>query len=135
MRLLFFFQAEDGIRDLTVTGVQTCALPILPRAPGAREPDARLPALRRARAARGDARLLSRLRADAGRDHQGRELARGGDPPPRAHREPRGPARSPDAGPVGAARGRASVQLGVDAARAVARARLPARRRLQATDR
>src|SRR5256886_3677989 len=26
---LFFFQAEDGIRDLTVTGVQTCALPIL----------------------------------------------------------------------------------------------------------
>src|SRR6266567_1673760 len=28
----FFFQAEDGIRDLTVTGVQTCALPIF--APG-----------------------------------------------------------------------------------------------------
>src|SRR2546430_10237437 len=26
--LAFFFQAEDGIRDLTVTGVQTCALPI-----------------------------------------------------------------------------------------------------------
>src|SRR2546430_9536850 len=26
---VFFFQAEDGIRDLTVTGVQTCALPIL----------------------------------------------------------------------------------------------------------
>src|SRR2546428_13900184 len=25
----FFFQAEDGIRDLIVTGVQTCALPIL----------------------------------------------------------------------------------------------------------
>src|SRR2546430_8649215 len=25
---VFFFQAEDGIRDLTVTGVQTCALPI-----------------------------------------------------------------------------------------------------------
>src|SRR5207248_5120636 len=24
----FFFQAEDGIRDRTVTGVQTCALPI-----------------------------------------------------------------------------------------------------------
>src|SRR5438128_4728621 len=24
----FFFQAEDGIRDATVTGVQTCALPI-----------------------------------------------------------------------------------------------------------
>src|SRR5690349_24499961 len=26
--LVFFFQAEDGIRDLYVTGVQTCALPI-----------------------------------------------------------------------------------------------------------
>src|SRR5438094_5376385 len=25
---IFFFQAEDGIRDRTVTGVQTCALPI-----------------------------------------------------------------------------------------------------------
>src|SRR2546427_6265833 len=28
VRVFFFFQAEDGIRDLTVTGVQTCALPI-----------------------------------------------------------------------------------------------------------
>src|SRR3989475_74552 len=28
MHEFFFFQAEDGIRDLTVTGVQTCALPI-----------------------------------------------------------------------------------------------------------
>src|SRR5256886_2902055 len=28
MLICFFFQAEDGIRDLTVTGVQTCALPI-----------------------------------------------------------------------------------------------------------
>src|SRR5258706_6933804 len=27
----FFFQAEDGIRDWSVTGVQTCALPIWPR--------------------------------------------------------------------------------------------------------
>src|SRR5436309_2484707 len=26
----FFFQAEDGIRDFHVTGVQTCALPICP---------------------------------------------------------------------------------------------------------
>src|SRR5690606_41176027 len=26
--MLFFFQAEDGIRDFHVTGVQTCALPI-----------------------------------------------------------------------------------------------------------
>src|SRR5256886_17017962 len=29
--MFFFFQAEDGIRDLTVTGVQTCALPIYPK--------------------------------------------------------------------------------------------------------
>src|SRR2546430_9822178 len=29
--IFFFFQAEDGIRDLTVTGVQTCALPIWSR--------------------------------------------------------------------------------------------------------
>src|SRR3712207_9210521 len=28
--LFFFFQAEDGIRDIGVTGVQTCALPIYP---------------------------------------------------------------------------------------------------------
>src|SRR5947209_15093296 len=27
-RVYFFFQAEDGIRDIGVTGVQTCALPI-----------------------------------------------------------------------------------------------------------
>src|SRR6266496_1093272 len=35
--VFFFFQAEDGIRDLYVTGVQTCALPIFPaqQGPGA----------------------------------------------------------------------------------------------------
>src|SRR5256885_4247561 len=36
---IFFFQAEDGIRDYKVTGVQTCALPIYPssfRAPDLR---------------------------------------------------------------------------------------------------
>src|SRR5258707_6970221 len=43
VRVFFFFQAEDGIRDIGVTGVQTCALPIFqgrmefgPRALGAR---------------------------------------------------------------------------------------------------
>src|SRR5206468_7065792 len=35
-QLFFFFQAEDGIRDLIVTGVQTCALPIC--LPGAEIP-------------------------------------------------------------------------------------------------
>src|SRR5256885_6031723 len=32
--MFFFFQAEDGIRDYKVTGVQTCALPILPELHG-----------------------------------------------------------------------------------------------------
>src|SRR5258707_8745405 len=38
--IFFFFQAEDGIRDIGVTGVQTCALPIslLPRRRAARPP-------------------------------------------------------------------------------------------------
>src|SRR6266542_1548065 len=42
--LFFFFQAEDGIRDATVTGVQTCALPICagrPARPGRRREEYR----------------------------------------------------------------------------------------------
>src|SRR2546429_5486509 len=42
--LFFFFQAEDGIRDVAVTGVQTCALPIFPE-PFSKFVDARLRAL------------------------------------------------------------------------------------------
>src|ERR1022692_2467265 len=38
--LVFFFQAEDGIRDYKVTGVQTCALPICQEGPGRRGPAA-----------------------------------------------------------------------------------------------
>src|SRR5206468_4390638 len=38
--VFFFFQAEDGIRDLIVTGVQTCALPISECFPAARVGDA-----------------------------------------------------------------------------------------------
>jgi len=34
---IFFFQAEDGIRDTSVTGVQTCALPISVKNPDARK--------------------------------------------------------------------------------------------------
>src|SRR2546426_8864446 len=40
----FFFQAEDGIRDYKVTGVQTCALPISRPSPGERLLEAQLPA-------------------------------------------------------------------------------------------
>src|SRR5882762_11014895 len=47
MLVYFFFQAEDGIRDSSVTGVQTCALPISP-------PRCRSPAARAARASRAD---------------------------------------------------------------------------------
>src|SRR6266481_6904249 len=43
----FFFQAEDGIRDGTVTGVQTCALPICAPAPYGAIPWNRPPASRR----------------------------------------------------------------------------------------
>src|SRR2546422_5733638 len=41
----FFFQAEDGIRDVAVTGVQTCALPIYVRQSGGRSADARTQAV------------------------------------------------------------------------------------------
>src|SRR2546430_8823900 len=40
--VFFFFQAEDGIRDLTVTGVQTCALPISGRVEAVRAQRQRL---------------------------------------------------------------------------------------------
>src|SRR5437773_3725381 len=53
----FFFQAEDGIRDRDVTGVQTCALPISPRGtgPGSRSAAARPPRRARTRPAGGAA--------------------------------------------------------------------------------
>src|SRR5699024_11565892 len=38
---IFFFQAEDGIRDRNVTGVQTCALPILPAKAAAEQAEAK----------------------------------------------------------------------------------------------
>src|SRR5437588_4038471 len=43
--MFFFFQAEDGIRDHCVTGVQTCALPISLRRIRAHNPQARVLAL------------------------------------------------------------------------------------------
>src|SRR5205809_1767330 len=41
LSLFFFFQAEDGIRDVAVTGVQTCALPISERLFAGQQPDRR----------------------------------------------------------------------------------------------
>src|SRR5256885_9000649 len=55
--MLFFFQAEDGIRDYKVTGVQTCALPISVMAPTSAGADA--DADHESAAGRGDERRLS----------------------------------------------------------------------------
>src|SRR5258708_28838522 len=49
--IFFFFQAEDGIRDDLVTGVQTCALPIYRAAAGNRPRFASSPASARSRPA------------------------------------------------------------------------------------
>src|SRR5256885_3391394 len=69
---LFFFQAEDGIRDYKVTGVQTCALPIWPRggaSPPTDHPAAEAHAAPRERArARGSP--LSTRRRDPGHVHR-----------------------------------------------------------------
>src|SRR2546425_2399029 len=88
-KLFFFFQAEDGIRDKLVTGVQTCALPIY-YAPVARparsarrsrHPTCR-PGPRRARRDRGTARLarardrLAVVEAPGDRDEIGRASCR-----------------------------------------------------------
>src|SRR2546430_16017346 len=62
----FFFQAEDGIRDLTVTGVQTCALPILPHRPRRRPRRPRGRGRRRPGAAADLARLGARDRRHGG---------------------------------------------------------------------
>src|SRR5207245_5052713 len=57
---IFFFQAEDGIRDATVTGVQTCALPITGRLRKSREAfSARLE----------DSRKIARCRPSGHRSH------------------------------------------------------------------
>src|SRR2546430_8123009 len=63
----FFFQAEDGIRDLTVTGVQTCALPISSLARSARSPRRR-PDRNPGRAADGSGGRRLRAGRSAGRE-------------------------------------------------------------------
>src|SRR3989475_6363984 len=87
----FFFQAEDGIRDLTVTGVQTCALPISAsggrdrRGSGTRAPGrARRRGAAAARAALGGGSPGAAYRADRAR---GAPRSAAGPPrhPARAH--------------------------------------------------
>src|SRR5205823_8177611 len=58
----FFFQAEDGIRDKLVTGVQTCALPIWPPAAGRRAYQLRSRACNAIRRQGRRARAAGRLR-------------------------------------------------------------------------
>src|SRR6266542_4704411 len=77
----FFFQAEDGIRDATVTGVQTCALPICGPAAvrGAQARRLRDLARHPARLDRdvrpaGDAQLVHARRRDGGARPQGRRV-------------------------------------------------------------
>src|SRR2546430_11426754 len=97
--VFFFFQAEDGIRDLTVTGVQTCALPIssllLVRSDGAR---IRAPL---GPGSLSDVRLHHPVRHDGGGRVHGWPGARrlAARPPRRPPRETRGtlwPARNRD---------------------------------------
>src|SRR5207248_4946355 len=86
----FFFQAEDGIRDRTVTGVQTCALPIFPRerivctrnlrllrAPR-RDPEGRPAVFRcgRARGGRGDQEQLRVYRLSPGPGRARQQIGR-----------------------------------------------------------
>src|SRR5256885_10179555 len=80
--VFFFFQAEDGIRDYKVTGVQTCALPIsaMPcNHCGGRDYDARQSAARTSGifcAWRGHALLLSadRPRSTGADEYDGRSI-------------------------------------------------------------
>src|SRR2546430_17418507 len=85
--VFFFFQAEDAIRYLTVTGVQTCALPI-PRARDLARPGG---TRRRVVRARSRAREAGR---DRPRDRRLRPGARARPEQPVAALQPRDPARS-----------------------------------------
>src|SRR2546429_2784518 len=93
----FFFQAEDGIRDVAVTGVQTCALPIFRRPHHLRVPDARRRAAdhRRVgcRRGEGDARPRAPHHAADPRAHGGGRggAPPGGPPPPGRGAPPRPP--------------------------------------------
>src|SRR5215203_5368871 len=123
MFFFFFFQAEDGIRDIGVTGVQTCALPISRqrRLPG---PHPRLPG---GPGGRGGRDRSSRVRAQMAHPHEGLDRGRGrGRPrrgPPRAG-DRRGPARG--AAPPGRRPGLSAAPLALRRARAGELARLAA---------
>src|SRR3989475_7239542 len=76
----FFFQAEDGIRDLTVTGVQTCALPISDRR-GDREDAGRQRVARRPWSCRPLPPVAARSRPASSRSPRRSARASGRSPP------------------------------------------------------
>src|SRR2546430_6217313 len=90
----FFFQAEDGIRDLTVTGVQTCALPIFA-----------VHAQRRVPVPRFDYFVAGRLEHDADRAPQQRVVVDDQDARHRAATRPARPAPGARAPPARKASG------------------------------
>src|SRR5437763_10642679 len=69
----FFFQAEDGIRDTSVTGVQTCALPICPAPPRRAPEGVRGGAGRQGRQRGRQAHLRRRGEFPEGGDHRSEE--------------------------------------------------------------
>src|SRR5205823_11114706 len=71
-RRIFFFQAEDGIRDKLVTGVQTCALPISITL-DERQLDAKVRAMRAHRTQMNPHNPINRLSPDATRAWLGTE--------------------------------------------------------------
>src|SRR6266542_6270745 len=71
--VFFFFQAEDGIRAATVTGVQTCALPISIQAAGLGDPHV----LRRAKQMGFADRRIAELTGTTEREVRAARLAAG----------------------------------------------------------
>src|SRR5256885_5381146 len=69
--LFFFFQAEDGIRDYKVTGVQTCALPISAARPWASASPACLPVVTTVEARAGRPIVCRDRRHDPGSSEEG----------------------------------------------------------------
>src|SRR5690606_39966579 len=70
--LYFFFQAEDGIRDFHVTGVQTCALPISARAASRGQEEGSVAAPPHAPIVADQGRRVRRRGSEAGRPRAGR---------------------------------------------------------------
>src|SRR5207245_4088004 len=104
----FFFQAEDGIRDATVTGVQTCALPISPAAGGRCRGAARRP-----RRATGGARSGAVLPGSRGCESSARPRGvHRGESPPRSVAGRLGPRAESVAPAGGASQGRGRTDCG-----------------------